>query len=47
MSVYTVRVVGDGGTSVGHGSTKCTTLHVSLCNKSMSLLPVTPSMWPP
>ena len=25
MSVYTVRVVGDGGTSVGHGSTKCTT----------------------
>ena len=28
MSVYTVRVVGDGGTSVGHGSTKCTT---SLC----------------
>eukprot|EP00731_Ephydatia_muelleri_P011212 Em0006g106a len=25
VSVYTVRVVGDGGTSVGHGSTKCTT----------------------
>ena len=25
MSVYTVRVVGDGGTSVRHGSTKCTT----------------------
>ena len=25
MSVYTVRVVGDGSTSVGHGSTKCTT----------------------
>ena len=23
--MYTVRVVGDGGTSVGHGSTKCTT----------------------
>ena len=25
MSVYTVRVVGDGATSVGRGSTKCTT----------------------
>ena len=25
MSVYTVRVVGDGSTSVGHGSTKYTT----------------------
>ena len=25
MSVYTVRVVGTGGTSVGQGSTKCTT----------------------
>ncbi|KAL5500733.1 hypothetical protein EMCRGX_G012329 [Ephydatia muelleri] len=25
VSVYTVRVVGDGGTSVGHGSPKCTT----------------------
>ena len=23
--MYTVRVVGDSGTSVGHGSTKCTT----------------------
>ena len=25
MIVYTVRVIGDGGTSVGQGFTKCTT----------------------
>ena len=25
VSVYTVRVIGDGGAFVGHGSTKCTT----------------------
>ena len=49
MSVYTVRVVGTGGTSVGvgQGSTKCTTSPCLYAQQVSVFATSTPSLWLP